>query len=102
MTIRAANDDIWVYQLNRGTLTRLTFGGGNSDFPVWTPDGKRVVYVSERGRSIKLFSKPWDGSGNEETLGESLRLDFTSFQAVSPDGKMVAFAQEGDIAMLPL
>jgi len=102
MTIRAANDDIWVYQLNRGTLTRITFGGGNSDYPVWTPDGKRVVYVSERGKSIKLFSKPWDGSGVEEALGESLDLDPISWESLSPDGKMVAFGQHGDIWIMPL
>jgi len=102
MTIRAANDDIWVYQLNRGTLTRITFGGGNSDFPLWTPDGKRVVYVSERGRSVKLFSKPWDGSGSEERLGDSLNLDAASWESVSPDGKMVAYGEQGDIWILPL
>lgn len=102
MTIRAANDDIWVYQLNRGTLTRITFGGGNSDYPIWTPDGKRLVYVSERGRSIKLFSKPWDGSGNEETLGETLNLDVGSWESVSPDGKTLAYGQQGDIWILSL
>jgi len=102
MTIRAANDDIWVYQLNRGTLTRITFGGGNSDFPVWTPDGKRVVYASERGKSIKLFSKPWDGSGSEERFGESLNLDGASWESISPDGKMVAYGQQGDIWIMAL
>jgi len=102
MTIRAANDDIWVYQLNRGTLTRITFGGGNSDYPVWTPDGSAVVYVSERGRTIKLFTKPWDGSGNEEELGKSMNLDAVSWESLSPDGKIVAFGQQGDIWIMPL
>jgi TolB protein len=101
MTIRAANDDIWVYQLNRGTLTRITFGGGNSDFPIWTPDGKRVIYASERGRAFKFFSKPWDGSGSEQTLSGSLSLDVSSWQSVSPDGKTIAFEQAGDIWLLP-
>jgi serine/threonine-protein kinase len=102
MTIRAANDDIWIYQLNRGTLTRITFGGGNSGYPTWTPDGKRVVYISERGRSVKMFSKPWDGSGSEEMIGESLNLDALSWESVSPDGKLIACAQGGDIWMIPL
>ncbi len=102
MTIRAANDDIWVYQLNRGTLTRITFGGGNSGLPVWTPDGNRVVYVSERGKFFKLFSKPWDGSGVEEMLGESLDLDPASWEALSPDGTMAAIGQRGDIWTMPL
>ena len=102
MTIRAANDDIWVYQLNRGTLTRVTFGGGNSDYPVWTPDGKRVIYASERGRSFKLFSKPWDGSGTEETLNETINIDPISWESVSSDGKNLAYGQQGDIWIMPL
>jgi serine/threonine protein kinase/Tol biopolymer transport system component len=97
ITIRAANDDIWVYQLDRGTMSRITFGGGNSDYPVWTPDGKRIVYVSERGRSVRLFTKPWDGSGVGEELGEGLDLDIISWESTSPDGKILAFCQQGDI-----
>ncbi len=102
MTIRAANDDIWVYQLNRGTVTRITFGGGNSDYPVWTPDGKRIIYVSEHGKTVKLFSKPWDGSGSSDNLNESLDVDINSWESISPDGKTVAFGQQGDIWVMPL
>ena len=38
--------DIWTFDVERGTLTRLSFGGQNdtNDFPIWTPDGRRVVY----------------------------------------------------------
>jgi Tol biopolymer transport system component/predicted Ser/Thr protein kinase len=102
MAIRAANDDIWVYQLGRGTLTRLTFGGGNSDLPIWTPDGKRVIYVSERGRVYSIFSKPWDGSGAEEKLGDADGIDGTSTPAISPDGKFIAFGKKGDIWIMPM
>ena len=102
VTIRAANDDIWVYQLARGALTRLTFGGGNSAWPVWSPDGKRVLYQSERGRLIRLFWKPWDGSGKEEQLGSDIRLAASSAPAFSPDGKKIAYDNEGDIWILSL
>ena len=102
MTIRAANDDIWVYQLTRGTLTRITFGGGNSDFPFWTPDGKRVIYASERGRFLKLFWKPWDGSGKEEAISDDMNLDgLFSFESISSDGKMIAYGQNGDVWIIP-
>jgi serine/threonine-protein kinase len=40
--------DIWVYELRRGSMTRLTFGGGCS-FPVWTTDGRYLVFRSARG-----------------------------------------------------
>jgi serine/threonine-protein kinase len=102
LTIRAANDDVWVYNLKRGTMTRLTFGGGNSDFPIWTPDGNKVMYVSERGRSYKLFWKAWDGSGAEETVGDLNNLDPSSPPAISRDGKYIAYAKGGDIWVMPL
>ncbi|HTY09557.1 MAG TPA: protein kinase [Bacteroidota bacterium] len=102
MTIRAANDDIWVYQFHRGTLSRITFGGGNSDFPVWSPDGKRIIFASEKGTTWKLFSKPWDGSGKEELLSEDVDTDPNSWESISPDGKAVAYGKNGDIWVLPL
>ncbi len=102
IVIRAANDDIWMYQMGRGTMTRITFGGGNSDYPIWTPDGKSIIYQSERGRRVSLFSKLWDGSGAAEKLDESVNADIFSCETVSPDGKYVVFAQEGDIWILGL
>ena len=43
--------DIWVLDTDRGNPTRLTFGGAN-DSPIWTPDGKRIVYMGSKiGRS---------------------------------------------------
>ena len=36
--------DIWVYEWARDTMTQVTFGGGNDAVPVWTPDGRRIVF----------------------------------------------------------
>ncbi|MEX2117622.1 MAG: protein kinase [Bacteroidota bacterium] len=98
--IQAANDDVWIYHITRKTLTRFTFGGGNSNFPIWSPDGRYIAYAAERGTVVDIFKKPWDGSGAEERLTTGLTVsDLTSF---SPDGKTIAFVQNGDIWMLPL
>lgn len=98
--INAANDDIWVYHITRGTLTRLTFAGGNNDLPIWSPDGKYVVYSAEKGKSPNIFRKPWDGSGAEERLtNDPNAQNPTSF---TPDGKMLSYEQNGDIWILPL
>jgi Tol biopolymer transport system component/predicted Ser/Thr protein kinase len=98
--INAANDDIWVYQIARGVLTRLTFGGGNNDFPIWSPDGKYLVYSAEKGGKPNLFRKAWDGSGVEQRLTKSPNLQIpVSF---SPDGKMLAYDEGGDIWLLPV
>jgi serine/threonine protein kinase/Tol biopolymer transport system component len=100
LTIQAANDDVWLYQIGHGTLTRLTFAGGNHGSPIWSPDGKYIVYFAEKGSSLDIFRKAWDGSGSEERLTSGLNVSaLTSF---TPDGKALAFAQNGDIWILPL
>ncbi len=55
--------DIWLRDLNRGTLTRLTFDGGVS--PVWSPDGLRILYTNRKG---ELYMKPANGTGTEELV----------------------------------
>jgi Tol biopolymer transport system component len=98
-TIQAANDDIWIYHVVRGQLTRLTFGGGNHSFPIWSLDGKYVTYIAEKGTTSDIFRKAWDGSGAEERLTNGLSV--TALTSFTPDGK-VAFVQNGDIWLLPL
>ena len=99
--------DIWVYEMSHETLTRLTFDEASAT-PVWSPDGKRIVF-STRGGSAELgaaiVSKAADGSGADETLvsGESLIEIPTSW---SPDGNFLAYWNVGPegrrIRVLPL
>lgn len=60
-------NDIWIYDLARATLTRFTFEGDNGS-PLWTRDGKRVIFRTRRGRGEALVSKAADGSGPEQVL----------------------------------
>lgn len=82
--------DAWIYDFARNTLTRLTFSEGA--VPVWTPDGRRVIY-RRRTPSFSFLSKLADGSGSEEKL---LGNDFDDASAtpssVSPDGKTLLFS----------
>jgi Tol biopolymer transport system component len=59
--------DIWVYELPAGPLTRLSFEGYDDD-PSWTPDGKRVLFDSDRGGDNAFWIAPWDGSGAAEQV----------------------------------
>jgi len=58
------------------------------------------MYASERGTVTDLFRKPWDGSTAEERLTNGLSV--SELSSYAPDGKAVAFVQNGDIWILPL
>jgi serine/threonine protein kinase len=98
--IQAANDDIWVYHRGRNSMSRLTFGGGNSGFPVWSRDGRYLIYGSERGKYSNIYRRAWDGSEKEERLTNTDHYQIPA--SVSPDGKTLAIVQDGDIWMLDL
>jgi serine/threonine-protein kinase len=65
--------DIWAYELPAGPLTRLTFEGRDDD-PSWTPDGKRILFDSDRGGDNALWWTPWDGSGAAERALDRQKL----------------------------
>jgi serine/threonine protein kinase len=78
------NYQIWVYDLTRGTTTRLTFDGANSK-PIWTPDGKRLIYTHTVGIDFGgLTEVAADGSSEPVTLTKGINSTPLS---VSPDGK---------------
>ena len=94
------NEDIWIYEVDRGTRIRLTTAGRNT-MPVWTPDGTRITFQSE---VTSLHWKPADGSGQAEPLltGAS-RVSSYSW---SPDGQTLAFMKNNpstgeDLWILP-
>ena len=96
-------NDVWVWDLTRETLTRLTFAVERDGFPVWTPDGRRVVFESHRAGEGNLFAKSADGTGAVERLAES--PTHQSPLSMSPDGEWLVF-QDGNegsrrLALLP-
>ena len=65
------NIDIWVYEPVRGTATRLTFDPSLDEAPIWSPDGKKILFASNRNQlSFQLYLKNADGSGSEEKMGD--------------------------------
>ncbi len=89
--IEEAESQIWVYDLSRDALTRLTFEGAGNVDPVWTPDGKRIAF---KGNKNRLFWQPADGSGAAEELtsGELSANNVPS--SWSPDGQELALTED--------
>jgi serine/threonine-protein kinase len=90
-----ANDqerDLWLWDLRRTTLTRLTSTPGADVVQVWTPDSRRLIFTSERAGVRNLFWQVADGSGAVERLTESPNTQYPT--AVSPDGRKLIFAEE--------
>ncbi|MDP1675269.1 MAG: protein kinase [Bacteroidota bacterium] len=62
------NEDIWVFDIARSISTRLTFDPKDDTDPIWSPDGKRIVFSSNRSRQESVFLKNADGTGSETEL----------------------------------
>jgi Tol biopolymer transport system component len=86
--------DIWVYEWEHDTLTRLTFGTEDNYLsPLWTPDGQRITYASfDETRGVgELYWKRADGTGDAQRLTETRSRKFAD--SWRPDGRVLAFDQ---------
>jgi Tol biopolymer transport system component len=62
------NRDIWTVDLARGGLTRMTAHPLIDGYPLWSPDGARIVFLSNRNGTIDLWIKPSNPAGDEQLL----------------------------------
>jgi len=89
LDVRDQENDIWIWDFARETMTRLTFAPGQDMYPVWTRDGRRVAFTSERDGPRNLYWKAADGTGTVERLNESEHSELPS--AFTPDGTQLVF-----------
>ena len=90
LDIRDQQNDIWVWDIAREALTRLTFDPGFKRGPVWTPDGTRIAFTAERDGEETAHWQNADGAGAMERLGPTDGQFLTSF---SPDLSRFLFSQ---------
>jgi Tol biopolymer transport system component len=100
--------DIWIFDLLRGTKTRLTFGPSIQRYPVWSPDGKTIFFGSNRKGGIQIYMRASDGTGPERALLEGDDA-FEYPESVSPDQRFLVYMRVAtdkrtatDIYALPL
>jgi serine/threonine protein kinase/Tol biopolymer transport system component len=82
-----ANQDIWIYDIQRDAMTRLTSGGDTFVYPVWSPDGRYVIFGSHGG----IWWTRADGSGRPQGLFVNKAGQFPT--SLTRDGKRLAFFQ---------
>ena len=82
--------DIWIFDLLRGTQTRLTFDPADDLTSIWSPDGTRIAFSSDRAGQKDIYWKPADGSGADELLLGGKGGD-KNLQDWSPDGKYLMY-----------
>ena len=108
IVVFAADDqlDLWGWDLTRVTLTRLTFEPGLDLVPLWTPDGRRLVFASDRGGGqFNLFIQAADGTGSATRLAQSASQQNAT--GMSADGTQVVFdelttTRQRDLRLLTL
>jgi serine/threonine protein kinase/Tol biopolymer transport system component len=98
--------DIWLMDLVRGTSERFTFDPDFEGYPIWSPDGRTIVYLAHRGGKYGLYRRPASGTGTEELLLQTPAKAYPS--SFTPDGRSLVFecAWDGqappDLWILPL
>jgi len=92
LDIRDEQSDIWIWNFARDTLTRLTADPSVEGAPVWTPDGRRIVFFSGRAGPNNLFMQPADGTGAVERLTSS--PNGQGANGFLPDGMRLIFRED--------
>jgi serine/threonine-protein kinase len=94
--IEAEKNDVWVYDIARATTTRVMVG--HHHLPIWTPDGKRLTFISSRPGSAGISWGPAEGDGTEESLTTRTNSQWPASwsssqwpESWSPDGRTLAF-----------
>ncbi len=101
--VEGSNSDVWVYEVARGTLTRLTFDSGEDFNPVWSPDSQTIAFASEmKGGGPDLHVMAADGSeGPKELPVEPPTPPYGNVPSSwSPDGNHLLYSFGGDIWLL--
>jgi len=89
------NMDAWVYQLDHGPLIRMTYHAHQDGFPLWSPDGKYVVFWSRQGGGpANLYRRPADLSGTDVRLTSTNEFAYQVPFGWADNGRLLVYQQE--------
>jgi eukaryotic-like serine/threonine-protein kinase len=94
------NKDIWIFDVSSGAATRFTSDPGWDAFPTWSPDGRRIVFTSNRSGVYDLYQKASSGAGSEQLLYRS--TEGKGPNSWSPDGRFLIYYSIGQPTHLKL
>ena len=105
LDIRDQQSDIWIWDLAREALTRLTLTEDIEQYALWMPDGRYIVFSSARDGVRQPFRKAADGTGAAERLSDGPNPQFP--QSFSPDGTQLVVREDfpdtgGDLVVVSL
>jgi serine/threonine protein kinase len=86
------SSDLWMVELNRGTLSRLTFEPKDNSAPRWSPDGESLIFASRREDTRNIYTKAQGGTGETLLLLQTDGL-FTNPEQITPDGRYLLFRE---------
>ena len=87
--VYGGDQDLYIYDLARATLTRVTHDPSSDNLGLWMPDNKRILFNSNRGGAQNLYLQAADGTGQATRLTQSSGQQFPT--GVTPDGSAVVF-----------
>lgn len=90
------NVDVWVLDPARDATTRLTFDPALDMTPVWSPDGKQIVFSSNRSLRFRFYQKNADGSGSEQEIADGGVDAFNSLDW-SRNGKYILVRRNNEL-----
>ncbi|MGA8366630.1 MAG: protein kinase domain-containing protein [Candidatus Acidiferrales bacterium] len=98
--------DIWIYDLKRGTASRLTANSADNLNPLWSADASRIIFTSTRAGQFDIYEQAADGLGNAEPIYVS-KDQAKAVDDLAPDGRYVVYDTLGgayltDMWVLPL
>jgi len=95
-------EDLWVLAIDTAKATRITDDTRFKTTPLWSPDGKYILYSALLDGDWPVYRKAADGTGKEELLFRYTPGAFVALSDISPDGKFLVCDSGGVILLVPL